>query len=386
MKRYLKVIMIALISLSLVACGGSKDDSKGTNDKPVLGVNLDLTGGGAQYGEAEEAGIKLAVKLYNDKGGFKGQKVELKILDSKSDVEQAYKTQTQLAESGVFAIVGATISGTSAQAVRASGEQKVPTVSPSATTDSVTNDGTAGYPYGYRVCYADSFQAVTMANFAWEQGYKKVGIIGDNSSDYAKGLADIFVEQFNKNGGTIVFEESYAKGETDFSATITKVKANTEVEALFIPGYYGEIGPLLGQAYDQGVRLPVLGVDGYDSGELINLAGAAALNNVFYSNHYSRLISSDEHTAFVEAFKAEYNKEPAGFEALAFDATNLVLDALDRAGSLDPVKVNDAIKATKDFKGVTGTISINDLHNAEKSTYVVELKDGVEVNATIVAP
>ena len=391
MKRYLKVVLTALLALTLVACGGGNkaaDDKPATDgNKLLLGVNLDLTGAGAQYGEAEKKGIELAIKLYNEKGGFNGQKVEYEILDSKSNTEEAYVVQTKLAEKGAFAIVGATISGTSAQAVKASGESKVPTVSPSATTDSVTNDGKAGYPFGYRVCYSDMFQAVTMANFTFDtKGFKKVGIIADNSSDYAKGLSTIYKEQFESKGGTIVFEEFYQGGESDFSSIITKVKGNSDVEALFIPGYYGEIGPLLGQAYEQGLRLPVMGVDGYDSGEFINLAGADALNNVFYSNHYSSLINSAEHTAFVDAYKKEYNAEPAGFQALAFDATNLVLDALERAGEANPIKVDEAIRNTKDFKGVTGTITIDELHNAKKSTYVVELKNGVETDATIVNP
>lgn len=384
MKRFLKYSMTALVALTLAACSAS-DKPKG-DAKLVLGVNYDLTGVGAQYGEAELKGTKLAIKLYNDNGGFNGEKVELNVLDGKSDVQESYQAQTRLAEDGVFAIVGATISGTSAQAVRASGEQEVPTVSPSATADDVTNDGTTGFPYGYRVCYSDMFQAITMANFTKDKGFTKVGIIGDSSSEYAQGLSKKYEETAEELGIEVLWTEKYSEGDSDFSALLTKVKADKDVEALFIPGYYSEIGPLLSQAHALGVDLPVLGVDGYESDEFIKLAGKDALNDVFYSNHYSTLIESETHTKFVEAFEQEFGEAPNGFAALAFDATNLVLDALERAGEPDPKKVNEAIQSTKDFEAVTGVISIDELHNAEKATYVVELKDGVEVDATIVEP
>ncbi|NLW15956.1 MAG: ABC transporter substrate-binding protein [Erysipelothrix sp.] len=383
MKKFVKYSIMALVALSLTACSasGGKD-----SDKVLLGVNYDLTGGGAQYGQAELEGTKLAVKLYNEKGGFKGESVELLTLDGKSDPQESYRAQTKLAEDGVFAIIGATISGTSSQAIKASGEMEVPTVSPSATADLVTNDGKKAYPYGYRVCYSDSFQAITMANFTVDKGFKKVGVIGDSSSEYAAGLSKEYIKVVEAAGVEVVVEEYYTEGDSDFSALLTKVKANADVEALFIPGYYSEVGPLLKQAHELGVNLPVLGVDGYDSSEFIDLASAPALNNVYYTNHYSTLIDSDVHTAFVEAFEKEYGKKPNGFAALAFDATNLVLEALERADSTDPKKVNDAIKNTVDFEAVTGVISIDDMHNAKKATYVVELKDGVEVNATIVNP
>ena len=383
MKRFIKYSMMAVLALSLAACSTDKP-SDGT--KVVLGANFDLTGAGAQYGEAEKKGTELAVKLYNEAGGFKGENVELIIVDGKSDPQESYQAQTKLAEKGVFAIVGATISGTSEQAVRASGEVEVPTVSPSATTDLVTNDGTKGHPYGYRVCYSDMFQAVTMANFTKDKGFTKVAVIADSSSEYAQGLSKKYIETVEDLGVAVVVTEYYTAGDSDFSAMLTKVKGNPNVEAMFIPGYYSEVGPLLAQAHDLGLNLPVLGVDGYESNEFIELAGAEALNNVFYSNHYSKLIDSEAHSKFVDAFEKEYGEKPNGFSALAYDATNLVLDALGRAGEADAKKVNEAIKNTKNFEAVTGVISINDLHNAEKATYVVELKDGVEVNATIVEP
>lgn len=382
MKKFTKILFVSLLALALAACGGTKQD----DSKIYLGANLDLTGGGQQYGEAELEGIELAVKLYNDKGGFNGKLVEVILKDAKSTPAEAYLTQTTLTEEGVFAVVGATVSGTTAQAVVAAGETEVPVVSPAATADNVVNNGEEAFPFGYRVCYSDIFQAITMANFTQDKGYKKVAVIGDSSSDYAQGLSEKYIEQAEKNGIEVIMREYFTEGDDDYSNILTKVKANTEIEALFIPGYYGTVGPLLKQANDLGIVLPVLGVDGYESDEFIELAGAAALNNVFYTSHYSGNISTPVHDEFVKEFKAMFNKEPNAFAALAYDATNLIFEALERAGEVDPIKVNDAIKATVDFEGVTGVISVDELHNANKATFVVELKDGVEVNATIVEP
>lgn len=383
MKNIIKYTLLILISLSLVACGTGKSNNDG---KVVLGVNFDLSGEGAQYGEAELKGVELAVELYNKNGGFNGEDVILQVADAKSVPEEAYRAQTKLAEDGVFAIVGATVSATSALAVKASSEMEVPTVSPSATADSVTNDGAAGYPYGYRVCYSDSFQAVTMAKFTANKGFKKVAIVADKSSEYAQGLTDQYLENVNELGVEVVDIQYFSKDDVDFSVLLTNIKGNKDIEALFIPGYYGTVGPLLKQAHELGLDLPILGVDGYESDEFVKLAGAEALNNVFYSNHYSTVIKTDAHDDFVAAFEAKFGSKPNGFSALAFDATNLVLDALDRAGEADPKKVNEAIRSTKDFEAVTGVITIDELHNAQKATFVVELKDGVEVSAEIVEP
>ena len=384
MKKLFGLLVTALVLASITACGAQT----GGDSKLILGFNFDLSGVGASYGQAESKGAKLALKLYNDNGGFKGEKVEYKEYDGQSKEDESYRVQTVLAtEDKVFGIVGATLSGTSVSANKASTEHKVPTISPSATADAVTNDGTTGHPYAYRVCFADSFQGVTMANFAYNNlNAKNVAVIGDNSSDYAKGVTKYFSEQYEKNGGKILATEYYVGGDDNFSSILTNIRGVQGVEALFVPGYYGEIGLIIKQARELGIDLPIVGVDGYESPELVNIAGAKNLNDVYYSNHYSDSLDSPVRTAFVTAFEKEYGEKPNGFAALAFDATNLMLDALERAGEADTEKVNDAILATKDFETVTGTVSIDGLHNAVKSAVVIELVDGVDAKATLVNP
>lgn len=386
MKKSVKVIVLMLVMATLTAC--SSNGNSGGNSELLIGFNFDLSGVGASYGQVESKGAKLAVKLYNENGGFNGQEVKIKEYDGQSSEAESYRVQTKLAtDDKVFGIVGSTLSGTSVSAIKASGEHKVPTISPSATADSVTNDGKKGKAYGYRVCFSDSFQGITMANFASNNlDITKVAILADNSSDYAKGLTKFFTEQFTANGGTIIDTSYYVTGENDFNTVLTSIRGLNDLEAIFIPGYYEQVGLIIRQARDLGIEVPILGVDGFESPELVKLAGADNLNEVYYSNHYSDSLESPEHKAFVEAYKAEYNEEANGFAALAFDAANLMLDALDRAGEANAEKVNEAIASTKDFKAVTGTVTIDDLHNAVKAAVVIQLENGVDVESTLVNP
>lgn len=386
MKKIFKVLAVVLIVASLTACSSNGND--GGNSELLIGFNFDLSGVGASYGQAESKGAKLALKLYNENGGFNGQDVAFKEYNGQSSEAESYRVQTVLAtDDKVFGIVGSTLTGTTISAVKASGEHKVPTISPSATADDVTNNGKTAKPFGYRVCFSDSFQGVTMANFATNDlDVTKVAILADNSSDYAKGLTKFFTEQFDKNGGEIIETSYYVRGETDFNTVLTSIRGLNDLEAIFIPGYYEEVGLIIRQARELGITVPILGVDGFESPELVNLAGTDNLSNVYYSNHYSDSLDSPERKAFVEAYTAEYNEAPNGFAALAFDATNLMLDALNRAGEADPLKVDAAIAATKDFKTVTGSVTIDDLHNAVKSAVVIELDKGVDVKATLVNP
>lgn len=391
MKKIVKILAVGLVLAVLTGCsngGTGSGSNSGGNSNLIIGFNFDLSGGGASYGKVESNGAKLALKLFNEAGGFRGEEVKYKEYDGQSSEPESYRVQTVLAtDDKVFGIVGATLSSTSVSAVKASGEHKVPTISPSATADDVTNDGKKGRPYGYRICFSDSFQGVTMANFtANNLKLKNVAILADSSSDYAKGLTKFFTKQFKDNGGNIIDTKYYVEGETDFNTVLTSIRSLENLEAIFIPGYYQEVGLIVRQARELGIMVPIVGVDGFESPELIKLAGAENLNNVYYSNHYSDSLDSPERNAFVEAYKNEYNEAPNGFAALAFDATNLMLDALVRADDVSAEKVNEAIKSTKDFKVVTGSVSIDDLHNAVKSAVVIKLENGVDTSSTLVNP
>ena len=215
-----------------------------------------------------------------------------------------------------------------------------------------------------------------MANFATRSlKAKTAAIYIDNSSDYAKGLAEFFEETFVKNGGKIVAKEAYLQKDTDFKATLTKIKGQNP-DVLFVPGYYQEVGLIARQAREMGMKLPMLGGDGWDSAKLAEIATPAAINNGFFSNHYSPDEKSAAVTTFVEAYKKEYNSVPDAFAALSYDATTMIIEAMKKANSADPVKIKDELAKTKNFAAVSGSITFNETHDPVKSAVIIEMKDG----------
>jgi branched-chain amino acid transport system substrate-binding protein len=272
------------------------------------------------------------------------------------------------------------------ETIPAATKHKIPVMSASTTDDDVTVDAKGVKEYAFKICFNDSFQGKVMANFALNNlNAKSAVIIFDNASDYSLGLKKNFKETFTAGGGKINGEEAFVAGETDFNAILTKIKG-LDFDVIFIPGYYEEAGLIIKQAKALEINKPVLGADGFDSPTLVDLAGKAALNEVYFSNHYSSLDKDPKVLEFIENFKKKHGKEPDAFNALGYDLGYFIADAIKRANSEDSIKIKEALAATKDFKGVTGSFSIDENHNAIKSAVVIELKDGEQVSAVKVAP
>jgi branched-chain amino acid transport system substrate-binding protein len=364
--------MTAVLVGASLFTGCKKEDSGNTIK---IGLNYELSGQVATYGRSLVEGIELAFEEINSNGGVLDKKIEAIKIDNKSEAQESANITTRLAtKEKVVLILGAATSGNTKAASPVANRYKVPLVSASATADDVTVDKNGKVrDYMFKTCFSDSFQGVIMAKFAGEDlGAKKAAMLVDTSSDYSKGLADSFKKNYT---GEITIEEAYKKGETDFKAVLTNIKsANPDV--LFVPGYYEEVGLIIKQARELGIDVPVVGGDGYDSPKLVELAGKDALNKVYYTNHYSSKDTSEEVTKFIEDFKAKYNKEPDAFNALGYDLGYLAADAIKRAGKADPEAIKDALASTKDFKAVTGTLSMDENHNPVKSITVLEVKDG----------
>lgn len=377
-----KLVTLLLVAVLAAACTNKPK----TSDSVRIGLNFELTGVVADYGNDEEKGASLAVKLANKAGGVLGKTVETVKLDNKSETAEAVSVTTKLATiEKVAGIVGPATSGLTAASYPLANKYKVPLISPSATADGATqadpNDPKSVFEYAFRVCFLDSFQGTAMAIFATEHlQAKSAVVIGDSSSDYAKGLAANFISTFKEKGGTIVAQESYVEGDKAFDPILTKIK-DLSYDILYIPGYYSEVGLIIKQARELGIDKPIVGGDGFDSPSLLDIAGTTALNNVYFTTAYTTVTEDPQVKQFVSDFKAEYGKDPSMFSALAYDAMNLMLDAIKRAGSDDPVAVKEAIKNTTNFKGITGSISFDTLNNAIKSVLVVEIKDGKQVKS-----
>ena len=243
-------------------------------------------------------------------------------------------------------------------------------------------DGTA-YEYAWRICFEDSAQASAMAVFAKDLGKTKAVVYSDAANDYAKGLAEDFVAKFEDLGGEVVAQENYTSGDTDFNAALSKIK-ELDFDVLYVPGYYNESGLIIKQAREAGITQTILGPDGMDSPKLAELAGKENLNDVYFTTAYTTVDASDELTSFIEAYKAEYDEEPDMFSVLAYDATNLGLQALEEAGETGEA-LNEAIKNIE-FTGLTGSFTFDEEHTPLKKVLVVELQNGEQVNPVEVDP
>jgi len=386
MKRKLTLLLAVVFVLSLTilpACSSSS----GGNIK--VGANFELTGGVASFGQSSVNAIKLAFEEVNQKGGVLGKQLELVTADNKSDASESTLAITKLiTQDKVVAVLGPVTSTNTLAAVPVAQDNKVPVISPTATNPKVTVDEKTGKvnDYIFRACFIDPFQGTVMANFASNDlKAKTAAIYIDNASDYAKGLAQFFEESFVKNGGTIVAKEAYVAKDTDFKATLTRIKsANPDV--IFVPGYYEEVGKIVKQGRELGINVPFLGGDGWDAPQIVDIAGASNLNNTFFSNHYSPDDTSAEVQNFVKAYKAKYNATPDALAALGYDAALILIDAMKRANSTDPQKIRDAIEQTKGLQVVSGQINFDQNHNPIKSAVIIEFKDGKQTFRTKVNP
>ncbi len=372
MKRLLSILLIVVMTTVLISgCSGSNAN------EIKIGVNYELSGQVATYGQSSVEGIELAIEEINKAGGINGKQIKLVKVDNKSEPSEATTVATRLmTQDKVIAVLGPATSGAFKATIPVAIKNKVPVASGSATADDVTVDANGVKEYAFRICFSDSYQGNVMARYALEKLSKtKAVIIADSSSDYAKGLAANFKSTFEAGGGKIVAEEAYIKGDTDFNAIITKIKG-MDFDVIFIPGYYEEVGLIIKQARTQGIDVPILGGDGFDSPKLVELAGPEALNNVYFSNHYSSLDESPVVQDFIKAFKEKYNKEPDAFNALGYDLAKFVADGIKRAEKLTGEAVKNALEQTRNFEGVTGTFSVDENHNAEKAIVIIGLKDG----------
>lgn len=379
-KRWLiifSVLITVILAAVLSGCGGAaKPEAKDIK----IGGNLEMTGGIATFGQSTANGIKLAIKEINAAGGVLGKQLTFIIADNKSEPSESTNAITKLiTQDKVVTVLGAIASSNTLAASQVAHDNKVPFISTTSTNPKVTFDGGKVKDYAFRACFIDPFQGTVMANFASKSlKAKTAAIYMDNSSDYSKGLAQFFEESFIQNGGKIVAKEAFLQKDQDFKATLTKLKA-ANPEVIFIPGYYEEVGKIVKQARELGIMQPLLGGDGWDSPKLVEIAGADALKDGYFSNHYSPEDKDPRVVSFVESYKKEYGQVPDAMAALGYDSTIMAADAIKRANSTEPSKIKDALAQTKGLQVVTGLINLDSSHNPVKSAVVIEMKEGKQV-------
>lgn len=377
MKKTWMILSTAILSLVLFGCPPKTEAPGETTDagqgEIVVGEYGSLTGTEATFGQSTHNAIMLAVDEINGGGGVNGRKIRVITEDDQSKAEEAANAVTKLiSQNNVVAVLGEVASSSSLAAAPICQSNKVPMITPSSTNPGVTQIG----DYIFRMCFLDDYQGQTMARYIGQTlGLKRAAVLIDNKSDYSTGLARFFSEAFVAGGGQIVATQSYAKGDSDFRAQLTAIKA-ANPQVIFVPGYYNDIGQIAIQARDLGMQMPLAGGDGWESPKLIEIGGKA-LEGCFYSNHYFFGDSLPVVRTFVEKYKERYGATPDALAALAYDAARVLGDAIKRAGTTDGPKLREAIAATQNFEGVTGTINLGpDRNPTGKNIVIVEVKDG----------
>lgn len=361
MKKHVFVIgaIAGLMAMATVGC------SKSNFNVIKIGCIGPLSGDVAVYGVENKNGVELAVAEINAAGGINGKLIQLISEDDEGNADKtvnAFKKITT--KDGAKIIIGSLTSGCTKSITALSQASKVIQIAPAATAADITDAGN----YIFRACFIDPFQGTVGGKFAAENlKAKKAAILYDITNDYSVGLYENFVAEFGKNGGSVV-AESYAKGEKDFNAIITKIKS-ANPDMIYLPDYYGTVALIAKQLRAQGVTAPIVGADGWDG--LTSNAGDEVLNG-FYSNHYAADSTSLYVRNFVKAFSDKYGKEPNSFAALGYDSVYLLRDAIEKAGSEDVAAVRAALEAS-DNDYVTGHLTFDAKHNPVKSAVIVEI-------------
>ncbi len=353
------------------ATGAAQGGPPPASDVILLGEVGSLTGAQATFGISTRNGVELAINEANAEGGVKGKKLAVRVYDDQSKPEEAANAATRLiTQDHVKLILGEVASTNSIAMAHKAQEAHVPMITPSSTNEKVTAIG----DYIFRVCFIDPFQGFVMAKFAKEHlKTTRAAVLRDTKADYSQGLSDVFIRKYTEMGGKIVETQSYAQGDTDFRSQLIAIRS-AKPEAIYVPGYYNDVGLIARQARELGIKVPLLGGDGWESEKLWELGGSAVVGS-YFSNHYSPEDPSPRVQNFIAAYKKAYGAVPDSLAALAYDAARVGIEGMRKAPTDDSAALRDAIAQTKDFPGVAGTITLDEKRNAIKPAVVVQVGD-----------
>lgn len=389
-KKVMSAVTLGAAAMMIAGCSVAKNSSnsgtKQDNGTIKIGVNMELSGAAAGYGESEKQGIQLAVHEINEGGGIKvnghKKKITLIIRDNKTAIATSASVASQLTtKDKVAAIVGPATTNAGTAQIPNITKASVPSVSPSATDPKYTMQKNGKVqPFVFRACYQNNFQGGSAAKFVFDQlKAKRVAVFADNSSDYGTGLAKAFKNAFK---GKIVDSQTFSAGDKDFNAVLTSFKAKN-VEAIYVPGYYTEVGLIVKQARQMGIKVPIVGSDGMADPKLAQIAGAKNASRIFYTTPFSTRVAAKDPTAakFMKAYRAHYHEEAPTFSALAYDAVYMIKEAIEMGKSDDSTKIAANLAKIKDFNGVAGKITVDKNHNPEKPIATEELTNGKVSNS-----
>lgn len=345
-----------------------------------VGCYIPMTGAAAAMGQVVWKGIEVAQGL---KPQVLGQPVKLVLVDTKSDKIEAANAVSRLIEKDkVTAIIGEVISGNTLAGAPIAERFAIPNITPTATNPLVTQNR----QYAFRACFVDTLQGKVAARFARENlKAQKAAVIIDQAQDYCVGLANFFMQEFKARGGQIVATTYIQTGDQDFSAQISGIKPLAP-DIVYAPNYYAEDALLARQMQELGLQVPILTGDGAQVADLIKIGGPA-VDGMYFTAHFHReAVNTPLAQEFIKAYETATKREIDAFAALGGDCYFLVAQALEAAQAKDGAKVRQALAQTKNFPGVSGTITMGPDNNPLKEVLIIQVQGGRFVLVTKMMP
>ncbi|MGB9802883.1 ABC transporter substrate-binding protein [Desulfofundulus sp.] len=384
MKKYkgILVLLSVLLMIALVAgCGGQTGTGGGDNkggasgDTIKIGFMGALTGNEASYGIETLKGMKMAAEDLNKEGGVLGKKIEIVESDHGSkQTEAASVVQKMISKDRVVAIVGDPTTGKTKLAAPICQQNKVVLLSAGAVGPGVVELG----DYIFRDTLLDAVAAPAVTDYLVNKlGWKKVAIVTSTNNDYSVGLTKIFEGALARHNAQIVDRESIQDGDQDFSAQVTRIK-QAGPDGIIFTGYYTEGGLFMKEVRKQGLNLKMAGGDGLLSPVLWKLGGDAVEGSMVYTGFAADPAHAAPQTKeFIKKYQAANdNKLPDMFSAQGYDAVMLLAKAMKEANSTDPSKFKDALAKTRNYPGVSGTLTFLPNREPVKSpVYLLEVKN-----------
>jgi len=379
-KVYLMLALVLAVSF-MAGCAQEKQEAQKPatveQEQPVeeqapeeikIGVLLPLSGNLAPFGEGMLKGAKVAEKELNDAGGVLGAKVRLVVEDTATDPAKAVEAAQKLINiDGVQAIVGAAASSATLAVAPICEENKVVLVSPASTSPLVTNAG----DYIFRVVASDTLQGKVLADLALELGYRKAATFVINN-DYGIGLQDVFTENFEAKGGSVVLKIQYDPGRGDYRTELQQLK-DSDAEVVMFVSYPEDASVILRQAMELGVEQKWIAAEGIASEEMFSYAGMKEAMEGMLLTKPASATDSPEYRHFYELFKQMYpDEEPGIYADTTYDATMMIARAIEHAGSYDGEKIKDALyEISRGYKGATGDKTFDENGDIIYQDYVV---------------
>ncbi|HEY3291519.1 MAG TPA: ABC transporter substrate-binding protein [Anaerolineae bacterium] len=384
MRAFKITSLFALAAIAVSACGAAAP----AGDIKVA-ILAPLSGPVPTFGVATRDGALLAISEWNAKGGINGRKLVPVVEDSQCTPDPAVNAANKVIDQDkVKFIIGEVCSKASIPISEIASAKKVIQMSPTSTNPDVTVDKNGKVKdFIFRACFIDPFQGQVGAKFALDTlKAKSAFIMVDQSNAYVVGLANFFEKAFVAGGGKVVGKENYTGKDTDFSAILAKV-ADAKPDLIYLPDYYNIVNLVTKQAKEKGITAPFMGGDGWDSSDL----DAKSADGGYFTNHYSPEDTRAEVVNFLKSYGTAYKddkgqpKVPDALAALAYDAANLLFTGIQKAGTDDTSKVQEALMALS-FNGISGKITFDASHNPVKSATILAVKGGKVVFNSIVNP